>query len=880
MKKILLFVVSFLIAAAMFAQNVDKGEIQCLDQDARMLRGTRAASDWGTFTNFTATDMNGVSHNIQSYLNQGKYVVIDFFCAWCGPCWSYHQSHILENLHNTYGPAGTGEFVALMIECETTNTAAQITGTTTANTYAGSSQGDFTDGGTNPVPIVDATSNLAYKVSLYEGYVPSVYLFCPSGYVYYINNFNSAAAIYNFATANCPNETSLPQVEIMAPDRVSLGSATTISPYVVSVSDVVSYQWSFDDGLPALATTRTADVTWNTIGTKTVNVTVTNDYGVATATKEIEVYDCSTATIEDFPFTENFELGQGCWNFISMNTENTDEYFGVVEYSDGMHGAAFNSYASASNYNQYMISPELVHVGTLTLTFKYKKLTSSGTEKFSVKYSTTDTNTSHFIRIGSVVSNATTSWKTHTCVIPANAKYFMINYSSNYQYYLIIDDLSLTEHIPNYTVTATPDDEEHGSVTGGGSYPMLTEVTLTATPAEGYVFEKWSDDDATNPRTFTLTSNVTLTATFAGSDTTTTHTLALNVDENCTDMGTVAGAGDYVEGTSVQISASSITGYHFTAWNDENTDNPRTIVIDADTSFTASFAINQYAITVNSANADYGTVLGADTYDYNAVAEISATPAEHCHFLYWNDGNTDNPRSITVTEDAAFVAYFAIDQYTVTLSVDDPSHGSVTGAGQYLYNANAIIYAVGNTGYGFTQWNDGNTDNPRTVVVTEDAEYTASFEVLPQYTITVLANDDDFGTVEGSGTYYEGEIVRIRAIASTGYTFSQWQEDENIQNPRTITITGDATYTAIFVPVTTIEGIENAEISIFPNPTTGIVNIEAEGLNKVVVYDVTGRMMISVVNESTIDISNIEAGVYFFSVETKNGFAMNKLVKE
>ncbi len=881
MKKILLFVVSFLIAATMFAQNVAKGEIQCLDQNAIMERSTRGASDWGTFTNFTATDMNGNRHNIQEYLNQGKYVVIDFFCAWCGPCWSYHQSGILENLHNTYGPAGTGEFVVLMIECETTNTAAQITGTTTANTYAGSSQGDFTDGGTNPVPIIDATSNLANKVSLYEGYVPSIYLFCPSGYVHdaHTSSLNTAQAIYNFAISGCPDETSLPIVDINVPTRVALGESTRVSSTVVSVSDVVSYQWSFEEGLPALATSNNVNVTWNTLGMKTVNVTVTNEYGTATATKEVEVYDCSSAVIDEFPFTENFEHGQGCWNFISMNTANED-VFGVLEYDDGMYGAVFNSYASASNYNQYMISPELVHVGTLTLTFKYKKLSSSGSESFCVKYSTTDAQPSHFTIIGSNVTNATTSWKTHTCQIPANAKYFMINYNSNYQYYLAVDDLSLTENIPSYTVTATPDDEEHGSVTGGGSYPVLTEVTLTATPAEGYVFDKWSDDDATNPRTFTLTSNVTLTANFAAADTTTTHTLTLNVDENSTNMGTVAGAGTYVENASVQISATPIVGYHFTAWNDENTENPRTVVMDDDKDFTASFVINQYEITVTSANTAQGAVDGANTYNYNAVAEISATPAEHYHFMFWNDGNTDNPRSITVTEDAAFVAYFAIDQYTVTLSVDEPSHGSVTGAGQYLYNANAIIYAVGNTGYGFTQWNDGNTDNPRTVVVTEDAEYTASFEVLPQYTITVLANDDDFGTVEGSGTYYEGEFVRIRAIASTGYTFSQWQEDENIQNPRTITITGDATYTAIFVPVTTIEGIENAEISIFPNPTTGIVNIEAEGLNKVVVYDVTGRMMMSVANESTIDISNLEAGVYFFSVETENGSAMKKLVKE
>ncbi len=696
MKKILLFVVSVLVAATMFAQGAAKSEIQCMDLNSRMERGTRDASDWGTFTNFTATDMNGVSHNIQSYLDQGKYVVIDFFCAWCGPCYSFHQTRTLENLYNTYGQGGTNEFVVLYVEGETTNTAAQISGTSTGSNYAGASAGDFTNGGTNPIPIIDARTNLVYNVSIYDGYVPRVYLFCPSGYVYQMYGVvgNSAQAYYNFATSSCPIENSLPQVDIIAPDRVVLGESASISPYVVSVSDVVSYQWSFDDGTPALATSRTANVTWNTLGTKTINVTVTNEYGTATDTKTVEVYDCSTAVIDEFPFTENFENGEGCWDFISMNTSNADE-LGVLEYSDGMHGAVFNSYYSASNYNQYMISPELDHIGTLTLTFKYKKSSSNSTgEKFYVKYSTTDAQTSSFTTLGSMVTANSTSWQTYTGTLPANAKYFMINYNTNYQYYLFVDDLSLTENIPNYTVTATPDDAEHGSVTGGGSYPMLTEVTLTATPAEGYVFEKWSDDDATNPRIFAVTSDVTLTANFVESASATTYTLALNVDENSTDMGVVAGAGTYVENARVQISAIPNTGYHFTAWNDDNTDNPRTVAMDADKEFTASFAINTYDITVVSANENQGTVAGSNTYNYNDVAEISATPAEHYHLQYWSDGNTETSRSITVTEDLSLTAYFAVDQYAVTVGVDDASHGTVSGAGQYLYNANAIIYAV------------------------------------------------------------------------------------------------------------------------------------------------------------------------------------------
>src|SRR5690606_7472604 len=56
---------------------------------------------------FTLTDINGTPQHLYSYLDQGYTVVIDISAAWCGPCWSAHESGFMKNLYEQYGPTGT-----------------------------------------------------------------------------------------------------------------------------------------------------------------------------------------------------------------------------------------------------------------------------------------------------------------------------------------------------------------------------------------------------------------------------------------------------------------------------------------------------------------------------------------------------------------------------------------------------------------------------------------------------------------------------------------------------------------------------------------------------------------------------------------------------
>lgn len=57
----------------------------------------------------------------------------------------------------------------------------------------------------------------------------------------------------------------------------------------------------------------------------------------------------------------------------------------------------------------------------------------------------------------------------------------------------------------------------------------------------------------------------------------------------------------------------------------------------------------------------------------------------------------------------------------------NPTMGSVSGSGNYIEGATVTISATANSGYKFTQWQDGNTQNPRQITASESKTYTASF---------------------------------------------------------------------------------------------------------------------------------------------------------
>ncbi|MDO5315699.1 MAG: S8/S53 family peptidase [bacterium] len=72
----------------------------------------------------------------------------------------------------------------------------------------------------------------------------------------------------------------------------------------------------------------------------------------------------------------------------------------------------------------------------------------------------------------------------------------------------------------------------------------------------------------------------------------------------------------------------------------------------------------------------------------------------------------------------------------------------------------------------------------------------------------------------------------------------------------------------------------NAKASIYPNPTKDVVNIECEGMTKVKVFSMDGKLVkVLGVNGSQCHIDDLESGIYLIMVETVKGSSLKKIVK-
>jgi hypothetical protein len=108
-----------------------------------------------------------------------------------------------------------------------------------------------------------------------------------------------------------------------------------------------------------------------------------------------------------------------------------------------------------------------------------------------------------------------------------------------------------------------------------------------------------------------------------------------------------------------------------------------------------------------------------------------------------------------------------INYKNLNIVANNNEWGTITGAGAYIENEKAILTATANDGYKFKEWSDGNTDNPRIIVVTEDIELTAIFEEIDTPVENTFDNQISFYSIGGT-LHIEGLESDYQIYTTTG----------------------------------------------------------------------------------------------------------------
>ena len=145
------------------------------------------------------------------------------------------------------------------------------------------------------------------------------------------------------------------------------------------------------------------------------------------------------------------------------------------------------------------------------------------------------------------------------------------------------------------------------------------------------------------------------------------------------------------------------------------------------------------------------------------------------------------------------------------------------------------------------------------------------------YNVEVSVNDETFGSVAVES---DCSTATLTATANEGYRFVIWN-DGNTDNPRTVALTSDTAFTAIFALIdeSSLLEAEAESISFFPNPTKSEITF-SQAIEKVEVIDLTGKIIFTFTNAKTINIESLPAGAYYLRLTNEEKTSLQKVIKQ
>ncbi len=269
---------------------------------------------------------------------------------------------------------------------------------------------------------------------------------------------------------------------------------------------------------------------------------------------------------------------------------------------------------------------------------------------------------------------------------------------------------------------------------------------------------------------------------------------SVNLISSPVSGGQVTGAGTFISGTPVSVSAIANENFIFSYWSNGSTVVSTTsvyefIMPDQNVFLTAHFTASAYLLTLLANPENAGTVIGGGYFPPGQIVQVEAIANQNFTFLNWTLNNavvsTTPVFNFTMPiGNALLIANFVITTYPLLLEVSPQNAGVVTGEGQYAAGQTISIHASPNQGFSFLNWTQNGTiislqadfvfvmpGNPTTLV---------SNFVQTSFVLELISNPEGAGILSGGGFYEPLTAVVVSASVNDGFAFVNWTNNGNI----------------------------------------------------------------------------------------------------
>lgn len=358
----------------------------------------------------------------------------------------------------------------------------------------------------------------------------------------------------------------------------------------------------------------------------------------------------------------------------------------------------------------------------------------------------------------------------------------------------------------------------------GLEFAASTLVYFEAQPESGYQFDKW---DVNGNEILEISSSIEINQVtriegYFSKIPITNHNVTITANTNGKCKYKV-GSGSYSEakashsvsiadGDVLEVLAVPNSGFAFSKWTidgSDSTDNPYSQSVHDDLNLSCTFAEippEEVTITVQTDGTNEARYRIGDgswsnwssseqsfKVNVGSIYSIEAQPKGNYTFKEWTTGSektSSNPANFTAKSgvNAVHIASFeAIVMRTLTVVAGTGgkcraklnNNWSEYYSGSHTFTdiidgTKVTVEALADNGYHFSKWTDSDAPSSvtREVIIDSNKTITAQFEVdaLDEFQVTYEAIPNGSATMDGAGTYTDGETCKIKVNVSSGYT--------------------------------------------------------------------------------------------------------------